>query len=725
MTALVVGGCRITSLGGYLTGLGLLRAVTRLLDSDATGGWQDGGFVLHSRFGTLDDLAGELFAAFRPEPIVSPWNAGSGFAGRGSAADVLQWVRESDDQRLGGVKEAVAAADKVVAIGRDRGWGGTGNEMWDKAHKRKVFALCRNEFPDAALPWLDAAVALAQDNDVAFSRLLGTGGNFGRQDLSFTYLSRLRQVWLEKRGHAWLRSLLSGEESVPYLRDAVGQFDPGRAGGIQSSPWEKGDEKGFVNPWSFLLTVEGCLLFGSAVVRRHGAGFADAALPFQVRGSTSGHGSAAADESPLGELWAPEWSSPARLAEVRHLLAEGRARWNERPARSALDFVRAIGTLGVDRGITAFHRYVFVDRLGQNPLAVSAGRIAVGQERRGVRQLAALDGWLDPLSHSALPGLVAARVRGLEQALFAHARSGSPADLAEVFAALGQCHEAVGRSGSLRGKVRPLVLRDGPELARELAVGASDDVELRIALALATARDEQTKVPPTMNGLRPLFAPVKAEQNHVEWSRRPALISLMGGLGNALVEAAHRRAMAPGWETGEGEPAVKGVRIAFANGFYLSSGGIRGLASGEIDQARIGHLLAGLLTVDWHGTNDSRLRGASWPDPALDLLALFSSAAPVSFIGEDGRHEMLLRPAASWPAQLGAGRTSDVLADAARRLRIGSHLRVISPAAPVHVAHLAARLLLPAQVEDLRHSALPAVTDLTSPCTTDTEEIPV
>jgi CRISPR-associated protein Csx17 len=173
----------------------------------------------------------ELLTRFEPEAIVSPWNAGSGFAGNGknvTAERALQTIRQSDDHRLARLKEAVHAGDRVVALGRERGWGGKGDDLWDKARKREVLGLCRNEFPDHALPWLDAAVALGQDDDPAYSRLLGTGGNFGRQDLSATYLARLQSVLADRRTRGWLHSLLSGIESTPYLRDAVGQFDPAR-----------------------------------------------------------------------------------------------------------------------------------------------------------------------------------------------------------------------------------------------------------------------------------------------------------------------------------------------------------------------------------------------------------------------------------------------------------------------------------------------------------------
>ncbi len=707
MTALTLPGCRTTPLGSYLAALGLLRAVTRLLDSEVTGRWERQRFVLTSRFATLDELVDTLLARFEPEAIVSPWNAGSGFAGNGknvTAERALQVVRQSDDPRLACLREAVAAGDRIVAVAWERGWGGKGDELWDKARKRDVLGLCRNEFPDHALPWLDAAVALGQDDDPAYSRLLGTGGNFGRQDLSATYLARVQSVLTDRRSRGWLHSLLSGQESSTYLRDAVGQFDPGRAGGIQSSPLEKADDKGFVNPWAFLLTVEGALLFASAVVRRHGAEYARAALPFQVHGSTAGYPTQAPEEKVLGELWAPEWSAPARLNEVTHLLAEGRAEWNHRPAGSGLDFVRAVAMLGVDRGIDAFERHLFVDRHGQNPLAVPAGRIVV-RRRRGVQLLAGLDAWLNRLRRAELPSQVEARLRGIEQALFSHARSGEPDQLAEVIAAVGRCHEAVARSGAVQRAVPPLRMTEGPALLDELRKEAEDNAELRIALAFATARDQERNLP-----LRALLSPVTTEKpahgrrthrageadtpgGRSVWTGRPALAPLSIGLAAALAEVARRRGFPGAVDevVTDLEPAVKGVRIGFQRGVQVRAADVRCFVAGELDDYRLSDLLAGLLTVDWSGTPDVLLphRGQP-PDPALDLLLPFTGTGPIRL-----PDEALLRPGSEWPALLQASRTSEVLADAAHRLRIAGLRQVITPGvAPYEGARLATVLLL-------------------------------
>lgn len=722
-------GCRTTPLASYLTALGVLRVVTRTLDPDAAGFWHAHGFVLCSRLSTVDELVDELHLRFEPAAIVSPWSEGSGLREKSSnrtAAGTVKWVRDSDAARLETLRRAIHAGDRVIDMGLARGWGGAGSDLWDKKRKGDLLQLCRNELPDEALDWLDVAATLGQDTDPSYSRLLGTGGNFGRQDLSATYLSRTRQVFEDVRSAPWLEAALSGTESVRYERDTVGQFDPGRAGGIQSSPLEKADDSGFVNPWAFLLTLEGTLLFASAVVRRHGADYTNAALPFQVRGTTSGHASAAVDESVLGEFWAPEWETPIRLTELKHLLAEGRAQWNDRPARSGLDFARAVANLGVDRGIDAFQRFVFVERLGQNPLAVPAGRVKV-KPRRGVGLLAEIDPWLDAARFGA-PRAVATTLRGVEQALFAHAGSGEAADLAEVFVAVGECHEAIARSRTAQQTASPLVLTKGNALADELRHAFADDIELRVAFALATARDDlenDATHTPTMHGLRSMLSPLTAEpRRRPSWSQRPVPASLGGGLARALATAARLRSLprpnAPdGDSNADVRPGVLGPRIVFHRGALISPADIALWVEKQLDDKRIASLLAGLLTVDWGepsdhvlaagGTNSSEL-------PALDMLLAFGAPAQLTYKQADGSTKrLLLRPGRSWPGLLSAERVDDVLADAVKRLRIGGIPNVIIPRHRwPDGERLAAALLFRTSDRD-RHDMLREIADMPKP----------
>ena len=623
---------------------------------------------------------------------------------RGPPATQLAQVRKSDDPRFRSLREGVEAADRVVAAGRARGWATAKDGFWDNKRKDAVLGLCRSEFPETAVAWLDATAALGQDGETAVSRLLGTGGNFGRQDLSATYLARLLSVLHNQRSADWLRAALTGAEDVPYLRNVVGQFDPGRAGGIQSSPWEKADDSGFVNPWAFLLTLEGTLLFATAIVRRHGADYQGGAagqrnaVPFQVRGSTAGYAAAAAGENPLAELWTPEWAQPAGIVELEHLFGEGRVEWGGHPARTGLDFARAVTTLGVDRGLTAFERHLFVDRLGQNPLAVPAGRVEVG-DRPIVGALDGLDGWLDRLRWDRAPATVDDRRRELESALFALARSGGDQRFVEVIVSLGRCHDAVARSGTARERANPLLLGRGQAVLEALKPAVATDVDLRIALAVATAQDHGKGIAgePLRGTLREFLTPVNAGR----WTDRPAGAAV--GLVARLAEAARRRAF-PGANAEIGTdvvPSVGGPRLAFTAGLRLDSGDAAALVHRRFDEGRCTALVSGLQCFDWppmHEILHATIAAAAIPDPAVDMLLPFTCTEPLTLPGEDGvRRQVLMRPDSTWPVLLGAGRIGQVLQDAARRLRISGVRCVVEPGEvdPTMGIALAALLVVP------------------------------
>jgi CRISPR-associated protein Csx17 len=658
--------------------------VCRVADPDALAHWEAGRLVLTTHLDAAE-LVDALRDKFTPLAIVSPWNAGSGFAANGKSVEAeraLDRVRTATDPRFSGLRSAVLVADKVVAEGRRRGWGGSKDEMWDKGHKPDVVQLSRDRLPDDAVPWIDAAVVVDQDRDPTYSRLLGTGGNFGRQDLSATYVQQALMLFLDQlvgRSESWLQAALFADESVPYLRGAVGQFDPVRAGGIQTSILEKGDGNGFVNPWSTMLTFEGTLLFASAVVRRHGAQTSRVAVPFQVRASTVGFPSSASEENVLGEIWTPEWSRPARLVELEQLLGEGRADWHGGPAQNGLDFVRAVSSLGVDRGLTHFTRHVFGERLGQSPLAVPIGRVVVRRQGR-VGLLAQVDPWLDRVGQLRnAPAAIDIGRRQVDEALFSVAR-GSPNALHDVIVSLGRLHEAVSRSGAARGQVQPLVIRDAAQWWQALG---EDSAEIRVAAGLASGRD--TDQPPASRGAGPmrlLVTPVEPGPHGPRWTDRPPVVPWAADVVGT-VALAHRRRALPGAvadpqdDPSQPQPAVRGVLSAFAHGLVAPVADVVDLISGRLDDERFGDYLRGLLLLDWASariSSDSQAatRRALVVPPALAaLLPFFSVLALPLRLREDeaGPQPVVLRPGSDWLPSLLAAGPAAVLLDAVRRLR--------------------------------------------------------
>ncbi|MGH3625380.1 MAG: hypothetical protein ACRDQ5_26965, partial [Sciscionella sp.] len=223
--------------------------------------------------------------------------------------------------------------------------------------------------------------------------------------------------------------------------------------------------------------------------------------------------------------------------------------------------------------------------------------------------------------------------------------------------------------------------------------------------------------------------------------------SLTAGVSRALVEAARRRGFPDAPSGGdsntatgaEGEPgagaatdvraAVRGARIAFQRGMRLLPTDLRALLDRDVDEPRVADLLAGLLTVTWRGTDDRLLTPRVPPEPTLpelDLVLPFTGGTAIEVATEDGAtRSVLLRPGSQWPALLAAGRVSEVLADAARRLRISGFRHVIHPVgATVDGARLAAVLLLRVP-DDERVAALSRVAVLPEPRRTpQDQEVP-
>jgi CRISPR-associated protein Csx17 len=126
-----------------------------------------------------------------------------------------------------------------------------------------------------------------------------------------------------------------------------------------------------VNPWDFILLLEGCLVWSMAATRRKGVISERASFPFYCRSSfggstTIGPKEVEGSEKSIakGELWCPTWDTPSTLSEVQRIFGEGRIQVGEKTCTRSLDFALGMTGLGTDRGIQAFHRYSLLERSG-------------------------------------------------------------------------------------------------------------------------------------------------------------------------------------------------------------------------------------------------------------------------------------------------------------------------------------------------------------------------
>ncbi len=391
-------GCAPTPLAHYLKALGILRLVAEQKDPNAKGCWRNEAFVLQSRL-DKENLLQFFLEAYRPTPITAPWNGGSGFyfqEGKTKAVDP-----ETGKRLKTGVRNQATEATRTVgaiidsecdrfAVYRDvliqiRSLLTKHNcqEAPKAEAKDLILQIFRNTFPDDFLSWLDAVLLIGTDKTF-FPPLLGTGGNDGNLDFTNNFMQRQLQLLDPQTGQAtpsseaWLSNSLFADATPQMHKDAaIGQFFPGNAGGPNATAGF--EAKSLINPWDFVLMLEGALLFAANTTRRlqHDKN-GSLSYPFTVRmaGSGSGVGNQSDEADSHDEIWLPVWYQATGINELNGLFQEGRATVGRRPAKDGLDFARAVASLGVDRGITEFQRYGFMMRSGKSYLATPISRIA-------------------------------------------------------------------------------------------------------------------------------------------------------------------------------------------------------------------------------------------------------------------------------------------------------------------------------------------------------------
>lgn len=689
MNALELPGCRPRPLLSYLKALGLFRLVGEQADPEARVLWTPRGLEVRTRL-DRDELERFLLENYVPTPIVAPWNRGSGFfLAKGKTPEkLLDAVREVNDPRLRPLQDSIEVGLQLHEVAERRGWD-------VNRDKDRWVAFCRNRLPEQAVDWIDAATVLA-DEGIVYPVLLGSGGNLGRLDLTHNWLQHVVTVLgipIEggdaERGRSLglLRDAFDGTSNEPAVEAAVGQFDPGRAGGANlERAADKGTGARWVNPWDFVLALEGAPLLAAGVARRSGSqgGRSVAAMPFTVRSSGVGHSDAASDESTSGELWLPLWGRSATLGEVRRLFSEARAQWDGRQAGTGLDFVQAVATLGAERGVEAFERYDIVERLGRSSLAVPAGRIrVVARPEAGL--LAPIDRWIDRVVRvSDPPAGVEQSARKVRAAQFAVAANGGTARLWRLLEAVAELQRRVSRSGSVREPVLPLPGLD-PGSWLPLLASAGEEAELDIAVGLASLRDLLVKPRDRSEESRPhtlagYLLPIVGPDPRRRWARGSPPVGGFRSRPLAAVLAdvlAERSAEDRTSSAQDARIELLGVEPWFKFGREVEAVTVEAFAGGHLDMRRIENMLDALLLFgwEWDEQRPPDSRGGhltASPVPAWRLLAPFFAPMAVGRRTERGRWTPILRlrPQPDWAPQLTANHVPAVAHAALQRLRV-------------------------------------------------------
>ncbi|MGI8632841.1 MAG: type I-G CRISPR-associated protein Cas8g1/Csx17 [Solirubrobacterales bacterium] len=715
MPELTLRGCVSRPLASYLKGLGIWRLVAEQADSAARARWSGLELQLQSRLDE-SELAQFVVESYRPTPIISPWNGGSGFyrGGNPTAPRALDALEQLPADRLAAYREAIAVGRQAV---EDLG---LKTKPTKEDQKAALIRRLRAWLPDRALDWLDAAIVLDEDS-VTLLPVLGTGGNIGNFDFSTNHHQALLSVLPEAdvdvdHSTELLRAALFAEPAELPRGTNLSHLH------TDSSPVSDalGGQISIGNPWDLVLALEGSVLFAAGRARRQAGLDAKVVAPFVARPTAAGQASLTPDEKAKAELWAPLWAGWSTLPEFVACAREARVQVGRRGALTGLDFLRAAGSFGTARGIDEFERYIVAERYGQADLAVPVGRVrATG--RSSAAALGAIDGWHRRLGsrRGSVGRGAAVAIHALDVAMFAFADSANPEDGCRVLEALGEVETAlalIGKSAELdRIGVRPPY-----GLSFRSWIEAADDgsPEFAAAVTVACGHDESTGVsgesPGRLPAIRDYLHGTTVDRdgrrsyegtNARRVSRRASGVQQLAELHVRRHLDARRLAVGSRQSR---EPSVLGYPC---NSFPASLHVARLVAAGVLDLDRVVRLVAGVCLFDAdvssRGTGAPSLAPAAYNDPSValadptfEVLALAWHPPP-----RDAAHDARqLGPRPGWAARVSRGDVSTVVADALLRLHMAGLRPLLEPAdLSVPAARgplLSAALLLPLQRSD-------------------------
>ncbi len=528
-------------------------------------------------------------------------------------------------------------------------------------NKEAIIAACRSRLPEVCLAWVDAVCALHSDGKASYNPVLGTGGNELRLDLSNNFMQRVAELLMrsapENTAHLF-GSAIYGTVISGLAAGKIGQYDPGRAGGYnQGTDIETKDFK--INPWDFVLMLEGTLLLSSAMTRRNQTG-EDAQLtsPFTVYFSPVGLSAAEPTQERRKETWFPLWPNPATIAEVKYLFGEGRSTVGVRSARTGLDFSRAIGMLGVDRGLSSFERFAFLERRGKSYVALPAGRLPVHYNpslellNELDRLTRALDRFLGMFA--TIPATFTSLRRQLDEAVFSCCKQPNALKFNDLIRALGRTERAIATRDRAKDPALPSPLCGlSPGW---IAKGDDGSSETRIAASIASigSTGEIGPIRSTLSGVDKTKPWLWGQEKNPDiWLGNTLPERLGRVLARRVLDASKLR--------------VTGVPIAAQ--VTVAPEDLMPFLWGDTDDNKVEDLLWGFTLIDW-GKPGLRKIAKDWSTALSDypisrtyaLLKLLHTSSPAK------RVHLPVEPRIVH--LLEAGRVREACAQAIHRLRV-------------------------------------------------------
>jgi CRISPR-associated protein Csx17 len=680
-------GCTPEPLGNYLKGLGVFRLVAEQADPQARAWWKAGVLnILQGKWcdkGTANGQVVEwLLTECRFTPLVAPWQKGTGYlplgkrAAGGIALKELLGSTNPGAEQYREVFRSFADALGVNLCGEAREWPEQMKAITSDIPDAHLLRMMRNRMRSpVGLKWLDAvgvAASRSKDGDnPTWFPILASGGGEASGQYIVNHQQRLKTVLLE--GGDQIRGQL---QSSLFGHNHVGALEAKAMGAMYYPSLMKApnvgqdflpDPERRVNPWDFVLLLEGSLVWSLAATKRNGVTKERASFPFYCRSSfggsaTSGPKEVEGAERSIanGELWCPLWSAPSTLMEIERIFGEGRIQVGGRPASRSLDFALAMSGLGLDRGIQVFYRYSLLERSGSGRqttlLAVPNGTFTPNVNAR-LQSLVELRPFAESIAtnlcdNSQQPRrFMNARI-DFERAWFAATTSltDQPSREVYVLVAAGRLMRELGndarRPGIVKLKIRENTAeRQIPPIATlsqtwsDLLSHVDQDAAFRLARAVAAITAWGTastdgRQRPAVEAVRTNLLPLARRGKDWVWddTARSAVWSRASPLPVNLVAVLRRRLVDAQRGDGEGLPLWSPHGATFTD--------LLTLWQGAVDEERLADLIHALALIG----------AGRWAEGAVDNWQIRHEPTPdlrpsaVWFDSEDQPHTDLPSP---------------------------------------------------------------------------------
>ncbi len=312
------------ALATYLGALGVLRLLAEQRDPDVRGFWRDEHFVLVTKL-SEDEVQDFFLNEYAPSPILAPWNGGGGFLDTEGDADeaggdegrevsTLETLKSYSAPRFAEIQRAIEQAqglipgslvearrerdcltrqlsdlrrrvksltpdsvertelaDTLKAVEADRDRARKRVDAVKNQVKAKLLQQVGNTWSGSARDWFDSCIILDPSGLPNYAFHVGSGGNEGNQDYTAGFQRNLTLVFEtdgspSQGASERLKAALFGDSARVLDHQAAGHFLPGRAGGTNMGAGFGGGAQ--VNPWEFILMLEGAVVLVSGISRR-------------------------------------------------------------------------------------------------------------------------------------------------------------------------------------------------------------------------------------------------------------------------------------------------------------------------------------------------------------------------------------------------------------------------------------------------------------------------